>query len=67
MLGLRGRPDYLVEEIVDGRSRLHPLEVKPSRRSARLFESDATQVDAHLMRRERPLASERRISATSST
>jgi CRISPR/Cas system-associated exonuclease Cas4 (RecB family) len=49
VLGLGGRPDYLVEDVVDGRNRLIPIEVKPTRRSLQLYESDAAQVGAYLM------------------
>lgn len=49
-LGLRGRPDYLLEERdANGDARLVPVEVKPSRRSARLYESDALQLGAYLL------------------
>jgi hypothetical protein len=48
-LGLRGRPDYLLEEEA-GRARiLVPLEIKPTRRSQRLYESDAVQVGAYVI------------------
>ena len=43
-LGLRGRPDYLLEEETCGDRILVPLEINPTRRSQRLYESDAVQV-----------------------
>jgi hypothetical protein len=48
-LGLRGRPDYLLEQKVDERTLLVPLELKPTRRSARVYESDAVQLGAYLL------------------
>ncbi|HET7457463.1 MAG TPA: PD-(D/E)XK nuclease family protein [Gemmatimonadaceae bacterium] len=49
-LGVRGRPDYLVEEpVTAGAPLLVPIEVKPSRRSARLYESDEVQLGAYLL------------------
>jgi hypothetical protein len=48
-LGLRGRPDYLLEEGDDSGRVLVPLEVKPKRRSHRLYESDALQLGAYLV------------------
>jgi CRISPR/Cas system-associated exonuclease Cas4 (RecB family) len=48
-LGLRGRPDYLLAEGVGGARRLVPLEVKPRRRSQRLYDSDAVQLGAYLI------------------
>jgi CRISPR-associated exonuclease Cas4 len=49
VLGLRGRPDYLLEERDGTNPVLVPLEVKPSRRSQRLYESDAVQLGAYLI------------------
>lgn len=46
VLGIRGKPDYILEES-DGR--LLPVEVKPTRRSARLYESDRIQLAAYLI------------------
>ena len=43
-LGLRGRPDYLLEFEVAGHPLFVPLELKPGRRSRRIYESDALQV-----------------------
>jgi hypothetical protein len=49
-LGLRGRPDYLLEFEVAGHPLLYvPLELKPGRRSRRVYESDALQVAAYLI------------------
>ena len=49
-LGLRGRPDYLIEERAPGGDTvLVPIEVKPSRRSARLYETDEVQLGAYLL------------------
>ena len=46
VLGIRGKPDYVLE---DGEHRLLPVEVKPTRRSTRLYESDRVQVGAYLI------------------
>ena len=48
-LGLRGRPDYLIEERTANGTVLVPIEVKPTRRSTRLYESDAVQLGAYLL------------------
>jgi len=48
-LGLRGRPDYLLELEVSGDPLFVPLELKPGRRSRRVYESDALQVAAYLI------------------
>jgi CRISPR-associated exonuclease Cas4 len=50
-LGLRGRPDYLIREGAGGGggAAVVPVEVKPSRHSRRLYESDAVQVGAYLL------------------
>jgi len=49
-LGLRGKPDYVLEERdADGTSLLVAMEVKPSRRSARLYESDEVQLGAYVL------------------
>lgn len=48
-LGIRGKPDYLLESEVDGRRVLVPLEVKPTRRSRRLYDSDRVQIGAYLL------------------
>jgi len=48
-LGLRGRPDYVLEYGAPNERRLHPLEVKPTRRSQRVYESDELQVGAYLI------------------
>ena len=48
-LGLRGKPDYVLREVEQGRPRLVALEVKPMRRSGRVLESDALQVAAYAL------------------
>ena len=48
-LGIRGKPDYLLESEVGGRKFLVPLEVKPTRRSRRLYDSDRVQIGAYLL------------------
>ena len=48
-LGLRGRPDYVLEYGAPNERRLYPLEVKPTRRSQRVYESDELQVGAYLI------------------
>ena len=48
-LGLRGRPDYLLEETSEVGRLVVPLELKPHRRSRRLYESDEAQLGAYLM------------------
>ena len=49
ILGICGKPDYLIESNVGGRRLLVPLEVKPTRRSRRLYDSDRVQVGAYLL------------------
>jgi CRISPR/Cas system-associated exonuclease Cas4 (RecB family) len=49
MLGLRGRPDYVLAEKDGDRRRLVPFELKPARRSRRLYESDAVQLGVYLL------------------
>lgn len=44
---IRGRPDYLVRERV--RRRIYPVEIKPTRESVTLYESDALQLAAYMM------------------
>jgi CRISPR/Cas system-associated exonuclease Cas4 (RecB family) len=51
MLRIRGRPDYLVRE--RGSDRIYPMEVKPTRESATLYESDALQLTAYMILAER--------------
>jgi CRISPR/Cas system-associated exonuclease Cas4 (RecB family) len=46
VLGIRGVPDYILE---NHDRRLHPVEVKPTRRSSRLYDSDRVQVGAYLI------------------
>ena len=48
-LGLRGRPDYLLEFEVAGHPLFVPLELKLGRRSRRIYESDALQLAAYLI------------------
>ena len=48
-LGLRGKPDYVLEQNVDDRRALVPLELKPTRRARRVYESDAVQVGAYVL------------------
>jgi CRISPR/Cas system-associated exonuclease Cas4 (RecB family) len=48
-LGLRGRPDYLLEVSSAVGRLVVPLELKPRRRSRRLYESDGLQLGAYLM------------------
>lgn len=49
VLGSRGKPDYLVRTTLDGEQRLVPLELKPTRRSVRLYDSDRLQLGAYLL------------------
>lgn len=49
VLGIRGKPDYLVRTRLDGHQRLVPLELKPARRSLRLQDSDRLQLGAYLL------------------
>ena len=46
-LRIRGRPDYLMRE--RGSDRIYPMEVKPTRESATLYESDALQLAAYML------------------
>lgn len=48
-LGLCGKPDYLLDSRDTNGARLVPLEVKPNRRSRRLYESDRIQLGAYLV------------------
>ena len=48
-LGLRGRPDYVLEEGPPNDKLLVPVEVKPTRRSKRVYESDELQLGAYLV------------------
>ena len=47
--GLRGRPDYLLAQGHGEALRIVPLELKPQRRSRRLYESDAVQLGVYLL------------------
>jgi CRISPR-associated exonuclease Cas4 len=49
ILGICGKPDYLLESEVGGRRLLVPLEVKPTRHSRRLYDSDRVQIGAYLL------------------
>lgn len=46
-LRIQGRPDYVVRE--RGRGRVYPVEVKPTRSAAVLYESDALQLAAYML------------------
>jgi hypothetical protein len=48
-LGICGKPDYVLETQVGGRSLLVPVEVKPTRRSQRLYDTDRVQIGAYLI------------------
>jgi CRISPR-associated exonuclease Cas4 len=48
-LGICGKPDYVLEGSADGHRVLMPLEVKPSRHSTRLYDSDRVQIAAYLI------------------
>jgi CRISPR-associated exonuclease Cas4 len=47
--GLRGRPDYLLEQQFGRAVHIVPLELKPQRHSRRLYESDAVQLGVYLL------------------
>ena len=49
VLGLRGRPDYVLEGQPPNDGLLVPVEVKPTRRSKRVYESDELQLGAYLL------------------
>ena len=49
LLGICGKPDYLLEREVGGGRLLVPLELKPKRRSNRLYDSDRIQIGAYLV------------------
>lgn len=49
VLGLRGKPDYLIRTGPAGAERVSPLEVKPTRRARRVYESDELQAAAYLI------------------
>lgn len=46
---LVGQPDYLVEERVWGRKRVVPIELKPLRKSAKLYDSDRLQLACYMI------------------
>ena len=48
-LGLRGKPDYVLEQEIENRRTLVALELKPTRHSRRVYESDAVQVGAYVL------------------
>ena len=48
-LGLRGKPDYVLEQNLGDRRTLIPLELKPTRRGRRVYESDVVQVGAYVL------------------
>ena len=48
-LGLCGKPDYILREGDAEGARLVALELKPTRRANRVYESDAVQVSAYAM------------------
>jgi hypothetical protein len=45
ILGIRGRPDYLVRETAG----LVPIEIKPMRKARTLYESDRVQIGAYML------------------
>jgi CRISPR-associated exonuclease Cas4 len=47
--GLCGQPDYVITEMAGRHERLVPVEVKPTRKSARLYESDEMQLVVYLL------------------
>lgn len=47
--GLRGKPDYVLRTVERGRAQLVALELKPTRKSGRVLESDAVQVAAYTL------------------
>jgi CRISPR/Cas system-associated exonuclease Cas4 (RecB family) len=47
--GLRGSPDYFLAQGVGAALRIVPLELKPQRRSRRLYESDEVQLGVYLL------------------
>src|SRR6185437_11999800 len=48
-IGVCGKPDYIVEEQVNGRRLLVPVEVKPTRRGRRLYDGDRLQLGVYLL------------------
>lgn len=48
-LGLRGKPDYVLRVVEKERPLLVALELKPTRQSTRVLESDAVQVGAYTL------------------
>lgn len=49
-VGVVGKPDYVMQQDVGGRrQQLVPIEVKPTRRSRRLYDSDRLQLGVYLL------------------
>lgn len=48
-LGLRGKPDYVLEQDIGNGRALVPMELKPTRRGRRVYESDVVQVGAYVL------------------
>src|SRR5205085_10635470 len=48
-LGIVGVPDYVTELDLDGERMLAPVEIKPKRRSSKLYESDRLQLGVYLL------------------
>jgi CRISPR-associated exonuclease Cas4 len=48
-LGLFGKPDYVLAQGTGPERRLIPLELKPRRRTTRLYESDEIQLGVYLI------------------
>ena len=48
-IGLRGKPDYVLQELHGDKPLLVALELKPNRRSNRVYESDAVQIAAYTL------------------
>lgn len=55
-LRIRGRPDYLVRDRATGT--VYPIEVKPTRDAAELYESDALQLAAYMLLTEKRYGAE---------
>ena len=47
--GLCGQPDYVVKEMVGGHELLVPSEIKPTRKSQRLYEADEMQLVVYMI------------------
>lgn len=46
---LYGKPDYIIQEKVKGKMLLVPVELKPSRRSKKLYQSDELQLVSYIL------------------